>query len=152
MSVLPTFDLRTGHPQIDEEHGTLLGLLGRLESVCVLHKGSACGMCLRSQRNECWMSLIDILAKVFGYTVDHFAFEEKAMCGLPDAPEKGSHRAAHIEDHERIVATLRDMMLAVDSPDVGTVGSDLEFIVRGWLAEHITKFDIPLVAMLQTGR
>lgn len=153
MSMQPPAPLATGHPEIDREHAVLLELLKKLENVCVLpaKPSAACAGCTHAQRLACDFSLVDVLGSVLGFTVDHFAFEEKAMRWLPDSIERSAHCGAHIDDHERISRELRDLALSIDSPDIIRSGVELQVIIRQWIGEHIVNFDVPLVSLMNSG-
>lgn len=153
MPIQPPPPPTTGHPEIDREHAVLLGLLRQLEDVCALSPkpSAACTGCAPAQRLACEFSLIDVLGKVLGYTVDHFAFEEKAMRRLPESRERLAHCGAHIEDHERIAAELRDLALSIQSPDIIRSGRELQAVIRRWLGAHMLTFDVPFAKLLNPG-
>ena len=148
----PPDPFTTGHPEIDREHAVLLEMLQQLEKVCVLapKQGARCADCSHAQHLACDFSLVDVLGRVLGYTVDHFAFEEKAMRWLPESLERSVHCGAHIEDHERISRELRDLALSIESPDVIGSGIELQTIIRQWIGEHILNYDVPLVRLMNS--
>lgn len=150
MSANPIAALATGHEEIDREHEVLLGLIKQLDQVCVLAaRGAGCPECPTSQHQVCRSSLVIVLGKVLGFTVDHFAFEEKAMHALPVEALGSGYLEAHIRDHERIAFDLHRMAVSIESPDIIRSGIELQAVVRTWLEEHIMNFDVPLARLLQ---
>lgn len=144
--------LETGHPEIDREHAVLLALLKKLDHVCRLQKpGIECRGCSARQRGLCETSLVVVMGSILGFTVDHFAFEEKAMRALPDEEAGAAHMQAHIHDHERITRNLRALALSVGSRDLVQSAIEIQSVVRGWLGEHILNFDVPFVGLSRCG-
>jgi hemerythrin-like metal-binding protein len=143
-----TPSLRTGHPEMDEEHAVLLGMLDHLRSACPNKHAGACPECGTAQHDACWVALIQLLARVIGYTVDHFAFEEKAMRRIAPIDVVG-HCLSHTNDHERITVALRSVMQPLDAANLKTAGTELEAVIRSWLEQHIMSFDVPLAEFLR---
>jgi hemerythrin-like metal-binding protein len=140
--------LRTGHPEMDEEHAMLLAMLERLRGVCPNKHVATCPECGAAQHDDCWVALIQMLARVIGYTVNHFAFEEKAMRRIAEIDSAG-HSLSHANDHERITVALRSVMQPLGVSNLKTAGAELETVIRSWLEEHIVRFDVPLAELLR---
>jgi hemerythrin len=94
------------------------------------------------------VALIQMLARVIGYTVNHFAFEEKAMRQIAEI-DPGGHSLSHANDHERITVALRSVMQPLGVSNLKTAGAELETVIRSWLEEHIVRFDVPLAELLR---
>ena len=152
MSTIPLAHLATGHPEIDREHSVLLDLLQQIDYVCVLptRPSPGCADCSTTQRQICEMSLVDVLSRVLGFTVDHFAFEEKAMRCIPKSPARSEHCEAHIDEHERISRDLMHLTFSIESSDIVRSGAELQAIILGWLTEHMLNVDVPFVALLNS--
>lgn len=143
-------ELQTGHPDIDREHAVLMQLLRQLDDVCTLAapRSGGCDGCGPSRHGTCESMLVVVMTRVLGFTVDHFAFEEKAMRGLLYDVGRARHLEAHIRDHERIVGELSRLALSIRSPDLAGAAIQLQAVVRSWLGEHILNFDVPMVGLL----
>lgn len=138
----------TGHPEIDREHAVLLALLKKLSYVCPLDgRAAGCRSCSTRQRRFCETSLVVVMGGVLGFTVDHFAFEEKAMRAMPDEPAAAAHMEAHIRDHEKITRNLRELALSIGFRDVFQSAIEMQAVVQTWLGQHILDFDVPFVAL-----
>ena len=150
MSANPTNLLKTGHEEIDREHAVLLDLLTQLDGVCLVTPmvSAVCTGCSAGRHRACEDALLDILTRVLGFTVDHFAFEEKAMHWLPGSPERAAHCDAHIEDHARISKALHDLAVSLAPADIIGTGIELQTVIRCWLGEHIMNFDLQFVRLL----
>ncbi len=145
--------IKTGHPEIDREHAVLLALLKKLTYICPLDgRATECRSCSSRQRQYCETSLVIVMGNVLGFTVDHFAFEEKAMRGMPDIPGAAAHMEVHLQDHERIVRDLRELALSIGFRDVFQSAIEMQAVVQSWLGRHILDFDVPFVALSGQGR
>lgn len=106
----------------DDEHKTLFGKLNKLYDLAI--GGSA--------RAEIGSALDDLIA----YVVDHFAHEEREMQAKGFAGYD-AHKAEHVA-LVGICADLQKKFHAGEADVTDAVGQ----MVKGWLENHIPKFDM----------
>lgn len=107
----------------DEEHQVLFDLLNKLYDDAT---GGA-------DRSTIGASLDALIA----YVVDHFAHEEKEM----DAAGYDGF-AAHKAEHDALVATCADLQKKFHAGEAD-VTDEVGQMVKGWLDNHIPKYDMP---------
>ncbi|SJM89212.1 Bacteriohemerythrin [Crenothrix polyspora] len=114
----------------DEEHKTLFGLLNKLYDDAT---GGA-------NRSTIGASLDALIA----YVVDHFAHEEKEM-------EAKNHAglAAHKAEHVALVGICADLQKKFHAGEAD-VTEEVGQMVKGWLDNHIPKFDMPYAGALNS--
>ncbi len=112
-----------GVEQIDREHKILFDIAARTYDC--LDADAATG---RDMMRKSVAELID-------YTATHFANEEGLMAavGYPDLE-------AHRNQHEHLLARVRDMEMRVEIDDP-TVAFDLTHFLSRWLVDHIQTSD-----------
>ncbi len=107
----------------DEEHRVLFDLLNKLYDEAT---GGA-------ERSAIGASLDALIA----YVVDHFAHEEREMEAAGYAG-----LAAHKAEHDALVATCADLQKKFHAGEAD-VTDEVGQMVKGWLENHIPKFDMP---------
>lgn len=105
----------------DEEHQVLFGKLNKLYDLAT---GGA-------ERSAIGAQLDDLI----GYVVDHFAHEEREMQAKNYA-DYGIHKA----EHEALIAICADLQKKFHAGEA-EVTEDVGQLVKGWLDNHIPKFD-----------
>lgn len=113
--------LSVGVAEVDRQHKVLIELLNLLHSSSTAGKG-----------NE---TLRKVLADLAGYTVDHFAFEEKMLAehGYPELPE-------HKDSHEKLKGRVVEFKESFDAGR-SELGVELFMFLRSWLNGHIRGSD-----------
>lgn len=112
----------TGVGFADQEHQTLFGLLNKLYD-------EATGGAPRAQVGASLDALI-------AYVVDHFAHEEKEM----QAKGFGGYDR-HKEEHVALIGICADLQKKFHAGQA-EVTEDVGQLVKGWLDNHIPKFDM----------
>jgi hemerythrin len=114
----------------DEEHKTLFGLLNKLYN-------DATGGASRSTIGASLDALI-------AYVVDHFAHEEKEM------EAKGyAGLVAHHAEHVALIGVCADLQKKFHAGEAD-VTEEVGQMVKGWLDNHIPKFDMPYADALNS--
>lgn len=106
----------------DQEHQTLFGLLNKLYD-------EATGGAARATVGASLDALI-------AYVVDHFAHEEKEMV----AKGYGGYDR-HKAEHEALIGICADLQKKFHAGQA-EVTEDVGQLVKGWLDNHIPKFDM----------
>lgn len=106
----------------DEEHKVLFGLLNKLYDEAI---GGAA-------RETIGASLDALIA----YVVDHFAHEEKEMLA-----KNFSSYEPHKAEHDALVAICADLQKNFHAGNA-EITDDVGQLVKGWLDNHIPKFDM----------
>ena len=113
-----------GIAEVDHEHREMIDLINDLHA--------ALGTDHSPERVEGFLG--EILARISA----HFALEEKSMEAMRD-PE----RAAHKQDHERLLDDIRDIM---DDVSEHGILDEARFSERlsAWFGDHFGSFDVRL--------
>ncbi len=112
-----------GVDQIDREHRRLFDIAARTYDI--LGASDAVGRAM----------LQDAVAELIDYTATHFANEEELMAAA-EYPGLAIHR----EQHQHLLARVRDMEMRVEIEDA-TVAVDLTHFLYRWLVDHIESSD-----------
>ena len=125
-------EIRTGIEEVDAQHAVLIEIYNELDAA--FQKGKA-----NRQMSE-------ILARLFQYTKEHFAAEERLLVetGYPDL-------AQHQFEHERLVEKLRGFVLRYRRGGQRISAEVVEF-VRNWVVSHIKGADMAYVAHVKNHR
>lgn len=107
----------------DEEHQILFGKLNKLYDLAT---GGAA-------RSDIGAQLDDLIS----YVVDHFAHEEREMEAVGF-----SGLAEHKAEHDALVATCADLQTKFHAGEA-EVTDEVGQMVKGWLDNHIPKYDMP---------
>lgn len=111
----------TDVPFADEEHQILFGKLNKLYDLAT---GGA-------ERSAVGAQLDDLIS----YVVDHFAHEEREM------QAKGYHDyAVHKAEHEALLGICGGLQTKFHAGEA-EVTEEVGQLVKGWLDNHIPKFD-----------
>jgi hemerythrin-like metal-binding protein len=121
----PMFKL--GFGDIDQQHQHLVEIVNELHDAMVKKDRAA---------------VSKVLNELVGYTVSHFAFEEKLMdqYGISTA-------AAHKAEHKKLVAEVSAFKTKFDTGSAA-VTIELMGFLSDWLRNHILKTDRGLVQEL----
>jgi hemerythrin len=111
--------VETGHDQIDQEHKKLFELLSQLNRIVHGDDSSL---------------VVDVVAELRLYTVNHFSNEEKLM---------DAHKYKAIRGHKRAHAEFVKKLDEINSASHQMVASTLAYIelIYDWLFSHICTFD-----------
>ena len=114
--------IRTGIPEIDEQHQRLVQIYNELDDA------------FREGRANRQMS--EILARLYDYTKTHFEHEERLLeeCAWPDL-------AQHQFEHRRLAERLRSFVVRHRRSGERVSAEVVEF-VRRWVVSHIMDCDL----------
>ena len=121
-----TEDLRIGHPNIDQDHQRLVGIINEF-----LEQANA---------GDNSRIMHETLKSLLVYSREHFQREEKIQreCMYPYAP-------MHMEEHKRLISQVEDMartyFIVKATPIDGTAIKEMNDLLKVWLVDHIKKFD-----------
>jgi hemerythrin len=121
-----TAALATGHPEIDDDHRAMVGLLNRLQ---------AAGR--RSAEGEIRAALAGLEA----FTREHFARQEQLMRDIDDELA-ARHQQEHVHLFDEIRAQVDDMNEGLLS------AAAIADFIRRWLLDHVETEDRRLSAAL----
>ena len=121
--------LETSHPQIDEQHKSILAAYNQLHSA--MEKGRGPGEVRRT------------LMFLTSYTIQHFKMEAELMDQerFPDAER-------HKKLHHGLVVQLSELMKDFDEGTGAVPTATMEFL-SAWLVEHIQGEDCRLAEYLR---
>ncbi len=121
--------IRTGIPEIDEQHERLVACLERLERF--------------SREGYDFAASLDAMSVALTYTKEHFADEEKLLQEhqYPDIE-------AHISLHQAITADMNSLCAELESGE--DIGIRLIEKMREWIVGHINNEDVNYVKYLGT--
>lgn len=120
--------LETGIRELDLQHQELLEIANELER-CVNDDNP----------HRAWQ---EVLPRLSGYALFHFATEENLLIGLPSVAKE---LAAHIAEH-RTFATKVEALRA-SAPDLDGLREFIDYLQK-WLVAHIGHSDQALVALV----
>lgn len=118
----------TGIPEIDDQHGVLVGLINRL------HDAMTAGRDVEV--------LGDVLSDLVSYTVWHFSFEEQKMAAA-DYPETAAHKREHVKLTDQVMDLQREFQAGRQAINI-----DVMRFLKDWLMNHIIDVDKKLGASL----
>lgn len=121
-------NLELGHATVDAEHGVQVKLVEALQ---------------RELRTGTREAAADLLVQLLGFSDAHFASEELLM-----RRHAYPRYHAHVEEHRRLLAHLRELSGHVTT---GQDGSALVDELKRWLAGHIASFDRDFAEFARTG-
>lgn len=124
--------IRTGIPEVDAQHETLVGIYNELDEAF--------------KRGKAHRQMSEILAKLFNYTKVHFETEEKLLeaTGYPDL-------AQHQFEHRRLVEKLRTFVIRYKHGNQRISAEVVEF-TRAWVFGHIAKSDMAFADHVKNAR
>ncbi len=144
--------LATGIAVIDEEHQHLLGYVADLDRLCTKYcTKQPCDGCVGEDIDQYEAELIGLYERLLDYMAEHFKNEEALLklLGLSSPQWKQSLRA-HFEEHARLSNRLLALILDRDHSNPANQFADAASLLRTWLHDHITEFDIPMFRHAQT--
>lgn len=114
-------ELSVGVPALDEQHKHLVAIINKFDDARKRGKGSRI--------------MEEIMNDLFGYTQEHFAFEEKWM------KENGYEKLAqHQHQHRQLLQKIE--RLQFDYTQAGRrITSDVSELFKYWLTSHILDKD-----------
>ena len=127
-----TSALEVGYPIIDKQHRQLVAILNQVVENMNKPDGRA--------------ALRDAFTKLAGYTIMHFAMEDKLMA---------ERRYPGAAEHKRIHAELVSQVRVLESDLIAgkqMIGSKTIFFLQSWLRDHIQKTDRQLANFLNAGQ
>lgn len=122
-------DYETGHPDLDQQHKRLFGMVNDLHEAMARRHGRE--------------MLGPVLENLAAYTIEHFAMEESLMVAT-GYPEQERHARAHAALADQ-VSTFRQRYAA----GYLTLPSTLARFLADWLRHHIREEDMALIAWLR---
>lgn len=142
---------RTGHPDIDQQHHHLEGLILRFNQLCNTPASESCapGNCTSEARDACLAGLESLIGDLLCFLIDHFQYEENLMRLLPDTPVCRQHIDAHTFAHAELSARLSELTLKLDQENPRECAKRLQTILTSWMGGHAEVFDIALANSLE---
>lgn len=121
--------LAFGHPQLDEDHATLIAIMAELRDAMAEGRGEAV--------------VGSIICRLADFMVWHFGREERLM-------ERSHHPeyAAHKAEHDDLIRRLGELAHRSEPAD-DRIAADVLAFLDGWLTAHIPGADRRLVAFLE---
>jgi hemerythrin len=113
-----TTALEIGHPQIDDDHRRLIGLLNRFDALAPTDMTAA----------------LAVLVRLRADAIEHFGREESLMDRV--SPE---HRARHVKEHLHLADELSDRIASLQAGHAGP--GETARNIRDWLLEHVAFTD-----------
>lgn len=143
--------LHTGHAEIDRQHDSLSQQVNELNSVCEMQRqnGKPCLQCPKEHHLICKDRLAELISKLLGFMLDHFAYEERLMRLLPETDECRDHIEQHQYAHAEISRLLSDLTAKLDRGNPAQSALHLRNIIVAWLGRHGEKLDRPLAITLE---
>lgn len=129
----------TGNPQIDAEHARLYDILHAVHSLCG-NEIPVCESCSPEKQQRCAETAIELLTDALKFMVEHFRHEEK---DFRDTLESETIRS-HVEDHAAISRRMTRLIGDYEDNNTALVLFRLAEALRGWLNDHIVRYDLPL--------
>ena len=115
----------TGHPELDEQHKQLFGMVNELhEAMSHGHGREVLG---------------PVLNNLVAYTLEHFATEE-ALMGSTGYPNLDRHQ----EKHAALTGQVYELQLRFSAGYL-TLPSTLARFLAGWLKQHIREEDMAFI-------
>lgn len=125
-----TRELETGIRKIDLQHQELIEIINAFESA--------------HQAGEDERAMSELLPRLAGYLIFHFATEESMFRGFPGSAEhKALHAAQHKEFKERF-GSLKDTPAREQRRETSAM---LDYL-KQWLRDHIMKTDMQLARLI----
>ncbi|HLN24475.1 MAG TPA: hemerythrin family protein [Patescibacteria group bacterium] len=114
--------LSVGIPALDDDHKTLIDMLGRIFAVC------------RAEGNHVQLSLL--IDKMLDHVHHHFDHEEEIMA---DARYPDLHR--HLDEHAKLFIQLSEVLHAIRNDPAHGANEDIRAFLRTMLFNHIEHDD-----------
>ena len=130
MRLLWTPELATGIRQIDLQHQELLEIINEFETA--------------HEAGEDARAMDELLPRLAGYVVFHFATEESMLQGISGAAE---HKALHIAQHKAFAENFMKFKAMPGHDQRSETTALLEYL-KEWLLNHIMKTDMQLTRLL----
>jgi len=116
-----TSELETGNPRIDDQHKQLIATLEEFQSAC--------------KRGVQGSELKEIMDFLVGYTINHFADQEKFQLQY-NYPDYERHKLLH-NDFKVVVSELAERLMR-EGASVDIV-VEIHFTIGKWLVCHIKE-------------
>ncbi|MEH6825179.1 MAG: bacteriohemerythrin [Motiliproteus sp.] len=124
-----------GHPEIDQQHQRLFGLLDQLYTVvCTAEDAEGADDEGTVER---------IVTELVDYTRNHFFYEESLMRELGYLGLE-----QHRQEHQRLLGAVDEKMAALRRGDK-IMRIDLLEFMNDWLSRHILQSDLQLARLLR---
>ena len=130
MRLVWTPELETGIRQIDLQHQELIEIINEFESA--------------HEAGEDARAMNDLLPRLAGYVVFHFATEESMLRGLPGGAE---HKALHLEQHKTFTDRFMKLKAMPGKDQRLEITTMLDYL-KQWLVNHIMKTDVQLARII----
>ena len=130
MRLVWSSQLETGIRQIDLQHQELIDIINEFEAAHVAGEDAR--------------AMNELLPRLAGYVIFHFATEESMLPGIPGGAE---HKAMHTEQHKAFKERFAKLKAMPGKDQRGETSAMLEYL-KQWLVNHIMKTDMQLAGLI----